>query len=342
MRAMEQMIETRAVSGTGISISRLGLGTSPLGGLFKHVEEDEAYAAVRAALDVGLTYLDTAPFYGHGTAERRLGAALSGVPRDSYTLSTKVGRLVINGPDGAANLYADAPRAESVFDFTADGIRRSLEQSLERLGLDRVDIAYLHDPDDHVEQALTEAYPALDRLRAEGVVRAIGIGMNQTAVPARFVTETDIDLVLLAGRHTLLDHSGLTEVHGDAALLPLCEQRGIPVVIGGVFNSGILAAPRPGAMFQYRRARPNMIDRAFRLSSICARHGVPLRAAALRYPLGSRAVVAVLAGCRSAAEVEENAALFRMDIPDALWEELASEGFLPRECLPRTEAAGSS
>ncbi|WP_020573331.1 aldo/keto reductase [Actinopolymorpha alba] len=303
-----------------VEVTRLGLGTAPLGGLFTHVEDDVAAAVVQASLDAGLTYVDTAPLYGHGVSERRVGAALADAGRSSYALSTKVGRLIVDNPDGASDGYADAPPSEAIYDYTADGIRRSLEESLERLGMDAVDIVYIHDPDDHEEAALTTAYPVLHELRAQGVVGAIGVGMNQSRIPTRFVRETEIDAVLLAGRYTLLDQSG------EADLLPACLDRGTSIVIGGVYNSGLLADPRPGATFNYVEAPAELVAQAQKLADICAEHGVPLKAAAIQFPLAHPAVATILTGARSVAELDENLAMMEYAIPDTLWDELAAAG----------------
>jgi aryl-alcohol dehydrogenase-like predicted oxidoreductase len=226
-------------------------------------------------------------------------------------LSTKVGRLLVAGEPSP--LFRGAPPTAAVFDFSAEGVRRSLTESLERLGLDRVDLALIHDPDDHLEQALAEAYPALAALRAEGVVRRIGVGMNQWQALARFVRETEVDCVLVAGRYTLLDRSA-----GDE-LLPLCATRGCTVFAAGVFNSGLLAG---GTTFDYAPASNELVARARELAATCARWGVPLKAAALQFPLRHPAVESVLVGCRTAAEVDEDLALLRVPIPAALWDEL--------------------
>ncbi|MFJ4191847.1 aldo/keto reductase [Kitasatospora sp. NPDC089509] len=309
-------------------VGPLGFGGAAIGNLYAPVTDRAAAETVDAAWASGVRYFDTAPHYGLGLGERRLGDALRDRPRAAYTLSTKVGRLLepLDTPDGddLANGFAVPATHRRRWDFTADGVRRSLEDSLTRLGLDRIDLVYLHDPDDHADQALTEAYPALERLRAEGVVGAIGIGMNQTSVPARFVRETDLDAVLLAGRYSLLDQRGLDE------LLPEAHRRGVAVVIGGVFNSGLLADPRPGATYDYAPAPPELLDRALRLRAACARHGVPLRAAALHFPFGHPAVAGVLVGARSAEEAHDAAALLGTPVPEALWEELRAEGLLPR------------
>jgi D-threo-aldose 1-dehydrogenase len=320
-------VRTTTLGGSAVQVTQLALGCAGIGNLYQPVTDEAALATVEAAWDAGIRTFDTAPHYGLGLSERRLGAALRGRPRGTFTVSTKVGRLLVpNQDDGLgddlANGFAVSATHRRIWDFSADGVLRSLEASLDRLGLDRVDIALLHDPDDHAEQALTEAYPALERLRAEGVVGAIGVGMNQSALPARFLRETDIDVVLLAGRYTLLDQGGLAE------LLPEAAARGRSVVIGGVFNSGLLTAPRPGATFDYAPADRPVLDRALRLLEVTERHGVPLRAAALHFPFGHRAVAGVLTGARSPEEVRDTLEQLRRPIPDALWDELRAEGLL--------------
>ncbi|MEY9838654.1 aldo/keto reductase [Streptacidiphilus sp. EB103A] len=317
-------MRTHPLGRSKTEVTELSFGAAGIGSLFTEVSEQDAAEAVAAAWDGGIRSFDTAPHYGLGLSERRLGAALRDRPRAEYTVSTKVGRLLVPNP-GATGLddqgFAVPASHRRVWDFSADGVRRSLEQSLVRLGLDRVDTVLLHDPDDHAEQALTEAYPALERLRAEGVVGAIGVGMNQTALPTRFVRETDLDVVLLAGRLSLLDDSGLDE------LLPEAARRGVSVIVGGVFNSGLLADPRPGATYDYAAAPDELLSRALRLQQVCERHGVPLRAAAARYPLRQPAVAGVLLGLRDAAQVQDALAQYRREIPEALWVDLAeSEG----------------
>ncbi|MFI9542558.1 aldo/keto reductase [Streptomyces sp. NPDC052016] len=315
------------LGGSAVEVTRLALGCAGIGNLYRPVTDEAAHATVDAAWDAGIRTFDTAPHYGLGLSERRLGAALRGRPRDMYTVSTKVGRILApNGEDGhgddLANGFAVPATRRRVWDFSADGVLRSLEASLERLGLDRVDIVLLHDPDDHAEQALREAYPALERLRAEGVVGAIGVGMNQSALPTRFLRETDVDVVLLAGRYTLLEQDGLAE------LLPEAAARGRSVVIGGVFNSGLLIGPRPGATYDYAPAPQPVLDRALRLLAVTERHGVPLRAAALRFPFGHPSVASVLTGARSAGEVRDTVEQSRRPLPDALWDDLRAEGLL--------------
>ncbi len=315
----------RQLGRSGVAVTEISFGGAAIGNLFTAVTDDDARAAVDAAWDGGIRSFDTAPHYGLGLSERRLGAALRDRPRGEYVISTKVGRLLEPAPSpGQRGRGRDAEGFDVPaglvrrFDFSADGVRRSLEASLGRLGLDRIDIALIHDPDAHGEQALREAYPALERLRAEGVVRAIGVGMNQTEMLTRFVRETDIDVVLVAGRYTLLDQTAAD------ALLPAALERGVSVIAGGVFNSGVLAAPTPGATYDYAAAPGSLISRALRLQEICARSGVPLRAAAARFPLAHPAVASVLIGARNAAEVTDAITLRGLDIPPELWESLAT------------------
>jgi D-threo-aldose 1-dehydrogenase len=323
---MTMPVPTVTLGRGGLRVSALAFGTAPLGNLFAPVAEEDADATVAAALGAGLSYVDTAPHYGLGLAERRLGRLLAGRPRDTFAISTKVGRLVrplAPGETADPEGFADTPPARRVWDFSGDGVRRSLEESLERLGLDRVDIVLVHDPDDHEREAREQAFPALAELRDQGVVGAIGAGMNQAEMLTRFVRDLDLDVVLVAGRYSLLDQRALAE------LLPTCAARGTAVVVGGVFNSGLLADPRPGATFDYAPAAPELVERALRLAEVCARHGVPLRAAALAFPFGHPAVASVLVGARSAAEVEDAVACFERPVPAALWAELVATGLLP-------------
>ena len=325
---MSMDVPTVALGRGGLRVSALALGTAPLGNLFAPVAEEDAAATVGSALEAGLTYVDTAPHYGLGLAERRLGRLLAGVPRDRFVVSTKVGRLVrplAPGETADPEGFADSPPARRVWDLSGDGVRRSLEESLERLGLDRVDVLLVHDPDDHEREAYEQAFPALIELRDQGVVTAIGAGMNQAEMLTRFVRDRDIDVVLVAGRYSLLDQRALAE------LLPTCAARGTAVVVGGVFNSGLLADPRPGATFDYAPAPPELVDRAARLAEVCARHGTPLRAAALAFPFGHPAVTSVLVGARSAAEVQDAVACFEWPVPGELWAELVATGLLPAD-----------
>jgi D-threo-aldose 1-dehydrogenase len=317
---------------TSLTVSRLGLGTAWLGNLYQAVEGSAATAVLVRALELGVRLIDTAPLYGLGPAERRIGPVLAARPRRSFALSTKVGRVLRprerDDPelvDEGRPLFVDAPDLFPAFDFSHDAVLRTLAGSLERLGLEQVDIVLIHDPDDHFDQALEGAYPALERLRADGTITAIGVGMNQADLLVEFARATDIDCVLPAGRYTLLDQAGLRE------LLPVCAQRGISVVIGGVYNTGILGDPRPGTLYNYRTAPTELLERVRRMQTVCARHGVPLKAAAIQFPFGHPAVTSVLTGVRSVAEFDENARMLRLPIPADLWAELRAERLLPEE-----------
>jgi D-threo-aldose 1-dehydrogenase len=319
-------LPVRRLGKSPVMVTELSFGGAPIGNLFTEVTDDAARAAVDAAWDCGIRTFDTAPHYGLGLSERRLGDALRHRSRDEYVISTKVGRLLrAAGPSHAGDSEGFAVQAGLAreFDFSADGVRRSLEASLDRLGMDRVDIVLIHDPDDHGDQAFREAYPALEKLRAEGCVRAIGAGMNQAEMLTRFITDTDVDVVLVAGRYTLLDRSAAD------ALLPAALDRGVSVIAGGVFNSGLLAAPAPGATYDYQAAPEAIIGRARRLESICATYGIPLRAAAACFPLTHPAVASVLIGARSAAEITDAVMLRAAGIPAALWQALGTAGDPP-------------
>lgn len=325
--------QPRRLGRSDIHVSALGLGTAPIGGLYEAVPESQARATVERAWEAGTRFFDTAPLYGHGLAERRLGAVLAQRPRDELVLATKVGRLL--RPGETETIFHGIPPVQPVFDFSGPGIRRSLEESLERLGLDRVDIVHIHDPDDHADQALAESFPVLDELRREGVIRAVGAGMNQTQVLSRFAREADFDCFLVAGRYTLLDQSALDE------LLPLCVERGIGIIIGGVYNSGVLARPEVGATYDYAPAPAPVLERARALAAVCAAHDVPLMAAAIQFPFGHPAVASVLSGARSAAEVEQNERMARMSIPAALWDELKDRGLLAPNAPTPSSSAGT-
>lgn len=312
-----------------ITLPAYGFGAAPIGNLFQAVSDEEARAAVDAAWEAGVRLYDTAPHYGLGLSERRLGAALRERPREAYVLSTKVGRLLV--PDPAAGPDTEgfdvAPGLRRLWDFSRDGVRRSLEESLDRLGLDSVDVALIHDPDDHWRQAVEEAYPALAELRDQGVIKAVGVGMNQWRMLAGFVRETGVDVIMLAGRYTLLDQSALAE------LLPLCAERGVRVLAAGVFNSGLLATHDPHGTYDYAPAPAEMLERARRIAAVCERHGVTLPQAALAFPLRHPAVASVVVGTRTAAEVERNTALAAAPVPEELWADLAGEGLLAKDAV---------
>jgi aryl-alcohol dehydrogenase-like predicted oxidoreductase len=313
-----------------LGLSELGFGSAPAGNLYRTVTEEEVTSAVDAAWRAGIRYFDTAPHYGLGLSERRLGAALRSRPRDGYVVSTKVGRLLVPSPETADRLDSDGFTVPAthrrVWDFSRDGIHRSLDASLTRLGLDRVDIVYLHDPDEHWPQAVAEGVPALVELRDQGVVGAIGVGMNQTPMLTRFVRETDVDVVLCAGRYTLLDQAAAAD------LLPAAQARGVGVVIGGVYNSGLLSRDRPpvDATFDYRQAPPELVDRVTRIAAVCRTYGVTLPEAALAFVRTHPAVVSTLVGLRSAAEVAETIDRAGARVPDGLWPALQAAGLIDR------------
>jgi D-threo-aldose 1-dehydrogenase len=297
----------------GPTTPRLALGTAAFGGLYEHVEDDEATAVVHRALQEGITHLDTAPQYGHGTAERRLGAALAAVPRSTFAVSTKVGRLIEPADTVDSAWFVDAPASVLRFDYSGDGVRRSLDASLDRLRLDYVDTLLIHDPDDHLDWALNESLPALQALRDEGVVRSIGVGVNTVSVALTFVERGGVDVVLIAGRHTLLDRSAADE------LLPRCQQEGVEVWAAGVFNSGLLAGTLSSkSIYDYLAAPQAVLHRARALAGRCDAYGVQLGAAALHSAAAHPAISEVLLGPRSVAELEQNLRWWQQSIPDEL------------------------
>lgn len=319
---------------SAVSVDRLILGLVPLGNLYRAVPEDEAQAVLQAWWDAGLRTFDVAPVYGFGIAEERLGRFLADKPRDAFVVSTKVGRPIRKGaprdpelywPDGRPYFFDTPTGVFPYYDFSRDGMLWGFERSLERLGLERVDYVHLHDPDDHIHQVVAEAFPALAELRASGAIGAIGVGTNWGRVGYAVARGCDLDCVLLAGRYTLVDFEG-TET-----LLPLCVERGIAVINGGVFNGGFLTDPRLGATFQYRPTSDQaLVDRALRIRAVCEARGVPIKAAALQFSMGHPAVAAVTVGASSVAHAREVIELFERPIPDAMWDELLAQGLLPR------------
>jgi len=313
------------------ALPRVGFGGAPLGGLYAPVSQRAAHATLQAAWAAGLRYFDTAPLYGYGVSEQRLGEFLCGMPRDSFIVSTKAGRTLVprtNAGDTSGSLgqfHADSPYA-AAFDFSADAIRKGVGQSLSRLKLEKIDIVYLHDPDDHLEEAISSAYPALCKLREEGLVRAIGAGTNRTRPLVELIEACDLDVVMLAGRYTLLDTSASDRV------LPLCKQRGIQVVAAGIFNSGILAQDDldSGATYDYQPAADEVVRRARRLAEIARAFGVDLRTAAIAFALRAPEIESVVLGMRSAQEVRENVRAANTNVPEALWKAFSSEALLPR------------
>jgi len=322
--------QRRKIGRTAIEVTTLGLGTATMGGNRVKITQETAQAIVRAAWAAGVRYVDTAPFYGLGFSERRVGDALRGEARDGWVLSTKVGRKL--RPRAASAKRADGWMTEMPFeveyDYTYDGIMRSFEDSIQRLGLARIDILYVHDIGEyqhgeanagHVKALRDSGRKALDALKSSGAIGAIGIGVNETKVLIDAMGWADWDVFLLAGRYTLLEQTALDD------LFPLCEKRGTSIVVGGPLNSGILAGRDT---WNYAPAPEDVRQRARRLGAVCERHGVPLAAAALQFPLAHKVVAAVIPGPRSAKEFDANVALMRTPIPPALWQELRAEGLL--------------
>ncbi|MEO8907207.1 MAG: aldo/keto reductase [Microbacteriaceae bacterium] len=314
---------------SGVRLTALGLGTAQFGNLYRETTEAEAAGALDTAWHGGIRYFDTAPHYGLGLSERRLGALLRQRPREEFVLSTKVGRLLEPNPGGEGERdddMFDVPATHRRrWDFSADGVRRSVEESLERLGLDRIDIAYLHDPDDYGEQAISEAIPALIELREQGVIGAVGAGMNQSALPAEFIRRTDIDVIMLAGRFTLLEQGALAD------LLPLAQSRGVGIVIAGVYNSGLLATARPNsqAKYDYGDAPAELIRKASAIAQVCEQHGVDLPTAALAFVSRHPAVASVVVGARTPDQVRSNLERFETPVPAGLWKDLEDGGLIP-------------
>ena len=328
------------IGNTGVSVTRLGLGGAPLGGMvladgiYQGCGYGEALEIIRRAWEMGVRYFDTAPLYGEGRSEVRYGRVLGQLPRGSFAVSTKGGRLLRPDPENPGIRSEEGiPRYTCAFDFSAAGLRESLDSSLERLGLAAVDIFYVHDSDfkgQHGDEVFIEALEAAVELRASGAVRAIGMGMNEWERTALMVARFDLDCILLAGRYTLLDQSALPE------LLPLCAERGVKLVIGGPYNSGILAGDLGGRVaFDYQPAPDHLVERARELKAVCDRHRVDLRAAALQFPFGHEAVISVVPGAASVAELEENARLMQEEVPPALWADLEGVGLLPEGVAPR-------
>ncbi|MDR6988186.1 D-threo-aldose 1-dehydrogenase [Paenarthrobacter nitroguajacolicus] len=313
-----------AESRTPLHLGKLGFGGAGIGNLYRAIPDGEALAAVLAAWDAGIRYFDTAPHYGLGLSEQRLGAVLRDKPRDEFVISTKVGRLLEPDAGGGQDPEGfDVPAtSRRVWDFSEKGIRRSIEDSLERLGVDHVDIAYLHDPDVHdLQSGISQGLPALEKLRSEGVVTAIGVGINSAEAALECVEAADLDLVMLAGRYTLLEQPGVP-------LLERCVERRTGVVSVGAFNSGLLARPEvpDDAHYNYERAPQALVERARHLAAVCRDFGVELPTAALQFPLRHPAVVNVTAGARAPEQVATNAARMKETVPDGLWDALEAAG----------------
>ena len=313
----------------GVSLTELGFGASQLGNLYRETTDEKSEAAIDSAWEQGLRYFDTAPHYGLGLSERRLGAALATRPRDEYVLSTKVGRLLVPSPetsgqldDGGFVVPADLKRQ---WDFSRDGVLRSIEASLERLNTDRLDVVYIHDPDSHWAAASTSAVDALIELRDQGAIDAVGVGMNQSSMLTQFVERCDVDVVMVANRFTLLEHGALAD------LLPLAIERNVGVVAAAVYNSGLLSRPRPSsnARYDYGPAPESAIRRANAIADICESYGVALPEAAVQFPLRHPAVVSVVVGSRTAEQVEGNVQRYAAHIPDELWTDLTELELIP-------------
>ena len=326
-----------AIGKHGVEVTQLGLGGAPLSGmvlgdgLYGGTASDEAGRIITRAHELGINYFDTAPLYGIGRSEVRYGTALAGVDRDSYVISTKVGRVLevyeggmtaAESPDNFADHY-------SVDSWTRDDVLRSIEESLERLQTDHVEIVLVHDPDKQPygeKQAVEEAFPTLIELREQGTIKAVGCGMNEWQMPAAFIRRFDIDAVLLAGRYTLLDHDAYPE------FLPLCVERDVKIIVGGPYNSGILARDLEGEVtFNYELAPQHLVDQARRLDAICRRHNVDLKAAALQFVLAHPAVATAVPGAQSVPELEENLEMVAQEIPEDVWSEMKAEGLIPAD-----------
>lgn len=327
-------LPTRPLGRSGLAVTTLGFGAAPLGDLYARLDEALAVATVEAALAAGVTLLDTSPLYGHGLSEHRIGAGLRRAGRQDVVISTKVGRVAepFAGRGDGSGYLGGLPHGMR-FDYSYDGAMRSLEQSALRLGVDRLDVVLIHDVDvwthgqDAVEarfaEAMGGAYRALEKLRAAGAVKAIGVGVNEAQMCERFARAGDFDTMLLAGRYSLLEQPAL------ASFMPLALEKGIGLMLGGVFNSGILATgPVAGAKYNYRPAPPEILARVAALEAVCTRHGVPLRRAALQFPLGHNAVASLVMGAVKPEEVADQVAELAAPIPASLWAELKAEGLL--------------
>lgn len=317
-------LPSRALGDTSVSLSVVGLGCAPLAGLFDPVDPTVAAATVDAAWAGGIRHFDTAPHYGAGLSEERLGSALASRPREAFTLSTKMGRVLVDH-EGPWDIWGEPNGKASVFDFSYRGAFDAYLGSLERLGTDRVEIGLIHDPDDHRAEALAGTHRALTELKAAGRIGAVGIGMNSTEAAADLISRADFDVALIAGRYTLLDQSALDRLY------PLCVSRGVSVIAAGVFNSGILADPKPGAHFNYAEADRHLLARAQAIATICERYDTHLRAAALQFPAAHPAVASIVVGARTPEEVDDALAMYAHPIPGALWHDLKRAGLLAEE-----------
>ena len=314
--------ELVSIHGTDDQVSRLSLGTAPLGGLFKKVDESESDSVIHHALQSGISYIDTAPLYGYGVGEVRVGRGING-HRPQPTLSTKVGRLFRPGTNQEQDKYPDSdPNIQIYIDNTPSGIRKSLEESLRRLGKDSIEIVYIHDADDWVSEAINVVYPELHKMREEGLLKAIGIGMNWCPTAISIMQDIDLNIALIAGRFTLLDQSAQDELY------PLALKKKVSIIAAGVFNSGVLANPVAGAHYDYEPASTEILERARAIGRFLESFGVSLTDAAMQFPLRHPAVASVLTGAASLAELKANIASFDSVLPPELWSEMERAGLI--------------
>jgi len=312
-------------------ISKLALGTAPLGGLFTAVSDEHGQATILAALDSGINFIDTAPLYGHGNAERMIGSVLSKTNKE-YVISTKVGRVlkkfapeeIAGKVDGLAAFIGVDPTIFPVFDFSRDGILRSIQESLERLNISSIDIALIHDADDRIDEAIKNSYPVLDELRSQGVIKGIGVGMNICSYATKAVKEMDLDVILIAGRYSLLDQSA------QEVLFKECLKKQTGVMVGGVYNSGVLANPTPESTYNYVPVMPKILSKVKQIQALLLDFDISLTAAAIQFPLRHPAVTCVLTGSRSVTELNANIKDFDQTIPDAAWKALEDAGLISR------------
>ena len=331
------MQEKRALGGSGLEVSVHGFGGVPLGNLYQKCSDDDAKSTLLAAYNAGIRFVDTAPFYGLGMSEHRIGHIMQHLPRDSWVLSTKIGR-VLKAKDPALGIdagpFVDHHPFEYIFDYTYDGVMRSVEDSLQRLATHRIDVLLIHDVDvwthgseegrkAKFKEVMDGGYKAMRELRDQGVVKAIGAGINEVQATLEFGRAGDFDCFLLAGRYTLLEQGALDE------LLPWCTEKNVSLIIGGPYNSGILATGAvKGAKYNYADAPADIMARVAKIEAVCNHHGVPLKAAALQFPLGHRQVATIIPGARSVTEIDQNVETFTTPVPDALWAELKHENLL--------------
>lgn len=313
------ILETRGLGQSGPSVSRIGLGCAPFGNLFSEVSDEDVQATVDAAWDGGVRFFDTAPLYGHGLSEIRLGKALAKYPREQYVLASKVGRLLRKPVNKISpTIFKNVPDLEPIFDYGSKAVLTSIDESLARLNVDYLDIVHVHDPDDHEDWAITEAFPRLIQLRDEGVIKAVGCGMNQTKSLTRFVNEVDLDCLLLAGRYTVLDHAS------GADLLQLCCEKNVGVVLGGIFNSGLLADPDKNKTFDYVDATPEILQKANAIAELARSHGFSLPHVAVQFGLRNASVASIVIGARTAREISQDLLYATQEIPTTFWDDLQS------------------